>query len=585
MRDFSIVLSSPLPERAIALTSGIVLLAFLFFVSGRGFDVTDEGFYFLTATHPEDVLAYPGFGYVYASLLPQLGFETIRSSRLLLIGVIGIVGILFGRALYIAFVRVEANNYGNRIDPLIAASVGLHGALSYYTWTIMGPSYNYLVGGLTLMWISSITLGLVFAKKYVRYLFLGVAGVSVGTIFFIKASAGLGFLLFSLVAIGLWPEEIPGRVRRFVFFLAGGILWAVIHFTFFMAPTDAYHKWVAGYEAAMIGVTGHGPRSLIRYSRDISDFSTFLVVHYGPAIVCIFIAKFFAGSSRKTWMVFNLTAFAWVIQESVAGKVWLSGIENCINCRVVLHYGSWIIVALVALLPSRRSDGRALTLREWFIISTLLFAPVFAAVGTGNRIGVIIGMCLAPWIFLLFILASRLFTATPKFSSIVGTILCLLTVSQVTSAFIHSPYRLATGILEQSNSVPLRRGGTIQVDVATAKFWKDIQDAGTRCALTSDADVLGFFSVPGVVYGLGGRSPGSPWYISGYPGSKAYAEFVLSLVDRPRLKRAWILEAEGEKDLLPDLSMFNIDFPNGFELCGSAFWPFERKTIKLWKPR
>jgi hypothetical protein len=577
-------LPSHLPERAIAFVSGIALLGFLAFAGGRGFDVTDEGFYFLTAAHPEDVRATLGFGYFYASLLPSLGIQSIRSTRLLLLAILGVVGFLFGLALRLAYLRTRADPSAH-LDPWISGFVGLHGALSYYTMTLMGPSYNYLVSVLTLGWCSCMMLGLASSGANQGRIFLGVAGLCVSALTFVKASAGLGFLLFSLVLLTLWPGERTARARRFLPFSSGAALWAAIHFTFVMPPMEIYARWTTGYTAVTVGVTGHGPQLLIPYAREVIEFCAFLATHYGPAIACVLLAKLLAESHRKTALTFNLAALAWVVQESVAGDMLLSGNEKCFICRIVLQYGSWIVVSLVALLPVRRANSLAPTLRESLLIVTLILAPVIAAVGTANRIAAIISSCLACWIFLLFMFGNRFSIAVPRLAAIWGVALCAFTTTQVVSAFVESPYRLATGILGQNVEVQLQRGGTVRVDDSTARFWRDIQDSALRCGLTPRTDVVAFFSLPGVVYALDARSPGSPWYIHGYPGSRAYAEFTLSLVDRLRLGRAWILEVDRTRSLIPDLSKFDISFPGGFELCGSAFWPHGRETVSLWKPR
>ena len=100
-------------------------------------------------------------------------------------------------------------------------------------------------------------------------------------------------------------------------------------------------------------------------------------------------------------------------------------------------------------------------------------------------------------------------------------------------------------------------------------------------------DVLGFFDMPGVVFALGGRSPGNPWYNCGYKGSRAFAQKALSLVPPERLKRAFILETSGSAECMPDLAKFGINFPGDYILCGELVipYPWTKETVRFWKPR
>ncbi|TAK42787.1 MAG: hypothetical protein EPO27_16185 [Betaproteobacteria bacterium] len=575
--------SQHVPERLIVAVSSVALLVFLASVTNRGFDITDEGFYFLTAAHPEDVGAYVSFGYVYGSILVKLGLETIPATRI--VGVFGLVfaGLLFGASLGYAYRNVQSNSE-SWLDPVIAAGVGLHGALSYYSWTLMGPSYNYLVSLLTLLWCPAVLVGLISGHEIRRFLSLAFAGICVSAMIFVKASAGLGFLVASLALLYLWPQNQVVRLRGFLPFLVGFAAWLGLHLIFFTGPAETYERWIAGYEVSRAAGVGQGWQSLGRYPSEALGVSLLLGKQYGIAIVAIILARSLGASLPKVRIALYLVAAFWVTWQGIIGVVWLSG-PSCIDCRVVLHYAGWILVALAAILPIQRAAYAGPKGREFLILATLLVVPALASIGSSNRMGAGISMCLAAWIFLLFLLSHRLSSPASRVPAVAGVIFCLLSAGQVASAFLVSPYRLATGILEQTDSVDLARGGKMLVDTQTAKFWTDMQSAGKRCGLRRDTYILGFFDVPGVVFALAGRSPGVPWYSSGVAHAKEFAEFVLSRTDHSRLERAWILSSARAREQFPDLARFNVDFPNGFELCGSAYWPQEHGNIQLWKPR
>ena len=94
-------------------------------------------------------------------------------------------------------------------------------------------------------------------------------------------------------------------------------------------------------------------------------------------------------------------------------------------------------------------------------------------------------------------------------------------------------------------------------------------------------------SSPGVVFALGGRSPGSAWYPGGHPGSEDVAIYYLSLVPEEQLRRTWLLVAEDSPTAIdPDrvLQPYGRPFPRTYELCGYRSWPLLGIHIQLWKP-
>ncbi len=103
------------------------------------------------------------------------------------------------------------------------------------------------------------------------------------------------------------------------------------------------------------------------------------------------------------------------------------------------------------------------------------------------------------------------------------------------------------------------------------------------CGFAAGNDILAFFNMPGVVFALGGRSPGGPWYNGGYPGDRESNAFLLELAGRARVRAAYILENTTEAKVAELLAAFGARFPQDYRLCGSALWPQTGATVRLWK--
>jgi hypothetical protein len=91
------------------------------------------------------------------------------------------------------------------------------------------------------------------------------------------------------------------------------------------------------------------------------------------------------------------------------------------------------------------------------------------------------------------------------------------------------------------------------------------------------------FILPGIVYALGMRSPGLPWFLGGYRAAKRAAEFVLGLVPREILNESLILRMGSEEYVL-DLAKVGLDFPSKYRQRAQLQWPATDKRATVWRP-
>ena len=111
------------------------------------------------------------------------------------------------------------------------------------------------------------------------------------------------------------------------------------------------------------------------------------------------------------------------------------------------------------------------------------------------------------------------------------------------------------------------------------------------CGLRPGDDMMAFSDMPGLVYALGARPPGTAWWYS-YPYSglssnkcRANSDYILHLIPAFRVKRAYILKKVSPWTIIPDMTAKGVDFPKNYQLCGQAAWPLDHEIVQLWKPK
>jgi hypothetical protein len=262
--------------------------------------------------------------------------------------------------------------------------------------------------------------------------------------------------------------------------------------------------------------------------------------------------------------------------------------------KLMRFYIGWLLLlitsASLSLWYSRNEiKRRDIGWRNLFLSGVLLGALPFAgAIGTGRPIFYNTLFHMTSWfgLFLLFLVVLSMLHQESWILHIGTFIIAVFACSQIISSGIFNPYRLHTGILEQV--VPTEIGipeTTLKLDVTTSEFFVKIRALALKHRVKPGDDVLAFFNMPGVVFAIGGKSPGIPWYNSGYEGSREQNEMSLSLVPSERLKKAFILQTPGYSKSMPDLTKFGIHFPRDYVLCGEVVWPSTLEPVRLWRPR
>lgn len=150
---------------------------------------------------------------------------------------------------------------------------------------------------------------------------------------------------------------------------------------------------------------------------------------------------------------------------------------------------------------------------------------------------------------------------------------------------IYHPYRLNTNYLNQNQSVAIGiPSSTIQVDAQTKQFIEKTKKVLYRHDFKQGNDLIGFFHLNGLVFSVGGRSPGAAWYLSGIAGAKQANSLGLKQIPQERLLKAWFVISENDRESLPDFSEFGINFLKTHNKIFEITHPVTKEEIVFYKP-
>ena len=188
-------------------------------VADKGFDITDESFYLLSAQYPMDVLAgFTSFGY-YTGVLLRLAQGDVANFRLYGFVFLLATGTLFSYAAVNTFNR-QMGVTDSTLTILSRICAIVVGVFLYHSWGLPTPSYNLLVLSALLLSAGAFLLGLAGLTS-------GSASRTVINGWF--ASTGVGLVL---VASG----KLTSAMVAAVIFIITGLAWPC---------TDHRRRWTA----------------------------------------------------------------------------------------------------------------------------------------------------------------------------------------------------------------------------------------------------------------------------------------------------------------------------------------------------
>ncbi len=110
---------------------------------------------------------------------------------------------------------------------------------------------------------------------------------------------------------------------------------------------------------------------------------------------------------------------------------------------------------------------------------------------------------------------------------------------------------------------------TLLLDRLLSKTLSEFRALASANGFRPGDDLLVFYSLPGLAYAVGGRSPGQPWYLFRLPVGRKHEWVALARVPSERLARAYIA-LRTKLGRQPDLAEFGIRFPGDYKRVGSV---------------
>ena len=595
----------------------------------RGFDLTDEGFYLLSHANYKE---YPasGFAFLGGWLVNHFHLDVVslRGLRfLLLIASHAVFSAAALRWVLHSFQFLPETRQMVRWSfCFLVGSVA-----ASYQWAPPSLSYNdwatvfALLAAAAVFWLLA---GDRPAGKFalLKFVLLGaVIGLSLCGLAFVKwpaAGATLSLLTFAVIAGG--NEE--RRVRSSIFFgvVVGGLA-ALLLIQTTMIDLRSYLR--QSIEAtALLARESHPP--IILLSRYIRQFLVSISVPWHDLWWAILLFAVFSGSMLRlprfrrllgllvcgligvTFLQCATSGFlygAGATDRSVTvqlGFVWMAGIALLVF-RIqespgngAKRIGGGIAVQWIPATPVAAriaAIGTWLTLRKKQISGlVLLFSlPWAVAFGTQNPLLLPGAQVTVAWKALLLIAVAALWARPPTrmLGFGIGLLSLVATQAQFLDGYIIHPYRLATDLCAQS--VPVRnlpRGKRLLFDAKTADFLATLMSNISAQPVGENPQIMAFYDCPGIVYLVGGYSPGTPWYFSpeSVPGYTASILQRWGTLEKPPANTPGpliLLNRELDPRMLEVLHEIGIDFPSAYHEIGAFQFPYGKRVIHLWAPR
>jgi hypothetical protein len=509
--------------------AGLALVGYVIALIPRGFDLTDDAFYVLSARHPEALyFSISSFGYLLKPLF-YLCDGNIASYRRLGVGVACAAAALawlpwsgqFGST---AFRRTTLK--------LGMASLVAAMPLAYYAYWIPTPSYNWsvLLAGLLLFGALGSLLqsnGAVSAA-----MFAGAAGVIA---LLAKPPSAVVFAIIYLTALAIVSRSGRCFFRHLALATAVSAVFLIVVFSLVVPVETAIERHRTFFN--LIVLPGH----LYRLGNMPQALLAFVTQGPGVIVPAALAAYILAMAYRvRPARVLRWAAIA-AILVSVAIVLW--NVIHLMPWRATIGIAlpSFAAIALAAVMVAVPYEGDAAT-RTCALLGLALLIPVGAAFGTSNYLP-------SQMRFFAGIPAIVLLEAARRMPGVGGVLLAGIGVALVSSVAVllavaaEDPYRIATPL--RSQNVPLEitpAQGVLSVDPATKHFVETLRNSAVAAGLRLGQPIFDLTGRnPGLVLALGGEPPVSAWLHGGYPVSPMILAFAVSHTPAEVRRNAWLI--------------------------------------------
>lgn len=532
----------------------------------RGFEITDEAYYFLLAIHAGSQKLYVSAQHWITGWMWQL------TGSLVLFRALGLGTLLFTSSLlalgtYSVCVRLGVFDESVQAKAIIIGSTVVS-ALLYVSTINFSPCYNllassggYAAAGLVLLALQRVRL----VPKYALY---ACAGGAVGVEALCKASAGVATFLILMFWLVRFERSRSHQILGAVVIASAAIIFGVVSMFANTTIAGASESLSQGLRLFRIVQVEAIHARLFRYT--IQFFQLVLATGAAFAIPLGSVALYVKTKRPGFAQLALLTLPAILYFDGY----WKGGWNNGSSFTPPFALVAMLCMALALAVPAWRGRRPVLELG-----CGLILLPYSVAMGTGNTLFSQCIVSLASWGALVGMLMCARFQ--PNAAKVCMSFLGLCFVATVSSQIVTSglrPYHLSAALPEQSQPITIGNLGTVRVDAETRTFVLDIEAAARNCNILPGSPFLGLYNDPGVALALQATPIQSPWL-----NNRAQAEFVLRRTQPQELQSVVIALNTGSAGIQPEMPRQLRRFPSAYKYCGTATYPFGRQKIQIWQ--
>ena len=438
-----------------------------------------------------------------------------------------------------------------------------------------------------------------FNFSKINVIILGLIGLLTGFNFFIKFTTSILVLVSYILVLLFYYRKMSFKnlIRIFSTFFIGTILGVFIYFAFF----QSYTEWRSNFIDAYYMLSDHKPQDLIAQYFD-NIFSCFIFWLKYFSWLLVFPLYFYFENSKKLILksiykknIFNgigIIALIFFLAEMYYFKFYKSvygnpfGIINGYFYVIVILFQMSIILAIAIKKKKLTPAFININANKLILLLLLFITPFLGAFGTANSLFLNVLIHIAPWFVIIIILLIELSSQIKNTSSL--SLLLLLpsciTFSQIGHGCLFEPFN-SPGFFkttEKIDELPAIKG--IYVDKNLKKSLLELNSLLRQNKFKDGYPIFGY-SIPGIVYALGGISPGMPYYFNKEPRDS------ISMNRFKYNNNAPVImindDNEIDKVLLATMKTKSIFYPEEYFFVGEVEFcsPYFKKILKVYFPK
>ena len=507
----------------------------------RGFEFTDESYYFLNYLYWRDFVGVVSFFGAYFEWPFRLLGQNIAAIR-----IFGLLILLGSSAFFIREVFSYISQHENESirAPLPYVVVGTATSMFYFGYlsTLRAPSYN-LLALCSMLLATGLLLNLLkpstqIPKTRVMLLY----GLTIGACGLGKPSTGVLLVFFHALFFAFANRNWQPR------FLLKLVTLSIVGVSFnFILLQWAHPQWLALIKEGAALFSYSEELKLLdmvqKFGLEMIRIFPKLIGLFVGAILLILLTKRFGSAHAAISTIFVTT----LIGSTALGLSLMREGQMSLWLPLVI----FTVFVLWGFEVSQRKGMRWTKADrvDLLLIGLLLALPFAFSFGTSMPL---LGHSQKAAIFAVTAILIRLYRINQQgivSNSVVGlclAVLCLPTlVIQMKAAFdVQYTYRQLSALGKQTIPYRFSTNNTILVDAKTNDTLSSINKAALAAGFKPGQTILDFTGDgPGLVYALGGRPLGLPWLLGGYSGSEIWAGRMLDKLSPADLQSAWILSS------------------------------------------